>query len=122
MGSILDIKIKGCEELEKRLNSIDVENKVDQALRWGANKIEYAAKRIVRVDTGELKASINTWKPGRLQYNIGSSKDYAAAQEFGRPDLLRYRFRPYLRPAAEMTEPLIEQKIVKLLEGKKDGY
>jgi len=63
-----------------------------------------------------LKGSIDYWKPGRLQYAIGSSKAYAAAQEFGRPDMNHYKFRPYLRPAAEITEPLIINKIMELLE------
>jgi len=116
VNSILEIKIKGCDEFVDYIDKLDLETKIDQSLRWGAQKVEQAAKRIVRVDTGALKNSINYWKPGRLQYAIGSDKTYAAAQEFGRPDMNHYAYRPYLRPAAEITEPLIINKIMELLE------
>ena len=36
--------------------------------------------------------------------HVGSNSDHAAAQEFGRPDLNGYHFRPYLRPAIAQTQ------------------
>lgn len=111
MNSILTIDIKGDVEFRDVVRSLDVESTVDAALRWGAGQIETRAKRLVRVDTGSLRASIEGVRVGRLQYVIGSSKAYAASQEFGRPDLHGYHFRPYLRPAAEAVAPLIEQRI-----------
>ena len=114
-SGILNIRLLGDSEVIKRLNTMDVEKKADKALRWGAQQIEKKAKGIVRVRDGFLKNSINHYKKGRLEYAIGSGKEYAAAQEFGRPDMKGYSYRPYLRPAARIVRPLMNKKFVQLL-------
>lgn len=115
MAKILSIRIVGDENVIKRLKTMDVERKADRALRWGAQQIEKKAKQIVRVDTGVLKSSINYYKKGKLEYSIGSNKEYAAAQEFGMPNR-KYTYRPYFRPAARMVRPLMNKKFVELLK------
>ena len=111
----MSVTITGTANLTNRLKNMDVERKADGALRWGAQQIERKAKEIVRVDTGLLKSSINYYKKGKLEYAIGSGKEYAAAQEFGRPDMKGYTYRPYLRPAARIVKPLMNKKFVELL-------
>ena len=48
---------------------------------------------------GDLRDSIRVEKMGGLVKLI-SDTPYSLAQEYGRPDLPRYRFTPFFRPAA----------------------
>ena len=98
MTRILTVQLIGSERLQQRLEELVTPEKIDEALDRCAHLVENDAKRIVRVDTGALKSSINTLKipNGRA---VGSGKEYAAAQEFGRPDLPQYGYTPFLRPA-----------------------
>jgi phage gpG-like protein len=105
------------QTLRNRLETIVDMNKMGQALDQGALLVENDAKRLVRVDTGVLRASINTVSRPMVRY-IGSSKVYAAAQEFGRSDLVRYGYTPYLRPALEKNTVNIVNLIKKTLEEK----
>jgi hypothetical protein len=57
-----------------------------------------AAKRFVRVDTGNLRNSITFDSPQRGEYEVFTEEVYALAQERGRPDLKGYGFTPYMRP------------------------
>lgn len=109
---MLQIQINGTSDLISRLHSVVDKNKVSQALQQGAFMVERDAKRLVRVKTGRLKNSINTIQHSQLKKAVGSGVQYAAAQEFGRPDLKSYGYTPYLRPAARMNK----QKIIKLIK------
>ena len=80
--------------------------------------IEGQAVNLVPVDKGNLKGSITIstdkrkkqegsspdgmkFTPGTNQGAIGSAAEYAAAVEFGRPDMPNYPAQPYLRPALD---------------------
>ena len=112
---MLNLKIFGTKKLERRLNTMISPNKIEEILDKGAMMIEGDAKRIVAVDTGRLRSSINTIKQPLIR-RIGSSVVYAAAQEFGRPDMKQYTYRPYLRPAARMNKPKIEAMMKREIE------
>lgn len=72
------------------------------------------AVRLCPVDTGDLRKSItiatkNSTEGGTSdlettgsEYSgkVGSNMEYAAAVEYGRPDMPKYPMQPYLRPAA----------------------
>jgi hypothetical protein len=105
------------QTLIHRLETVFDKDKVEDALDKGAMLVESDAKRIVRVDTGLLRASIDTI-PRPLTRYVGSHKEYAAAQEFGRPDLPRYGYTPYLRPALEKNTQNIVNLVKKSLEEK----
>jgi phage gpG-like protein len=60
-----------------------------------------AARRNVRVDTGTLRNSIQLDKVAEDRHEVSANTEYAAAQEWGRPDLPNYGFTPYMRPAAK---------------------
>ena len=107
---ILNIRIQGTNELARRLNTVVHRDKIEGALDKGALRVERDAKRLVRVDTGRLRASIDTLKEP-LTRRIGSGVVYAAAQEFGRSDLPHYGYTPYLRPALRMNRPQILKDI-----------
>ena len=89
--------------------------KVEKALDKGAFLVEGDAKRLVRVDTGRLKNSVDTIRRP-LERSIGSSVQYAAAQEYGRVDLPRYGYTPYLRPALRKNKQSINRLIAEALE------
>jgi len=114
---MLGVQMLGVDKLRDRLHNMVSNDKLEQALDMGAMLIEADAKQLVRVDTGLLKASINTIKQPRTRY-IGTNKEYAAAQEFGRPDLAHYGYTPYLRPAARKNRRRIEQMFKKIIEKK----
>jgi len=61
-----------------------------------------AAKRLVAVDTGNLKGSIQTERINNTTMQVFSTSVYAAAQEYGLREFGKenYNFNPYLRPAA----------------------
>jgi len=108
---MVSVTIIGVPAIQNRLNTMTDKSKIEQALDHGAALVELDAKRLVRVDTGLLKNSINTVKKS-LYRAIGSSKQYALAQEFGRPDLQGYGYTPYLRPAIRKNRA----KIMKLVK------
>jgi hypothetical protein len=60
-----------------------------------------SARANVRVDTGQLRNSIQLDKVSSDRHEVSANTDYAAAQEWGRPDLPNYGFTPYMRPAAK---------------------
>ena len=113
---ILNITFQGVTPIQNRLKNADTAEKVERALDRGAMWVEQDAKRLVRVDTGRLKNSINILKRGRFARSIGTSVEYAAAQEFGRPDMPRYGYTPYLRPAARKNKGNILREIKKAIE------
>lgn len=47
---------------------------------------------------------------------IGSAIEYAAAQEYGRPDIPSYTFNAYLRPAVAQTKSKVEKLNSKILK------
>lgn len=69
--------------------------------------IRNKAREIVRVGhdpttgqaTGDLRNSIRFDLLSRERGEVSANQPYAAAQEWGRPDLARYGFTPYMRPA-----------------------
>jgi len=112
---MMNIRILGTEKLQQRLKNVVSQDKIEHILDQGAMLIEVDAKRLVRVDTGRLRNSIDTIRQPLIRY-IGSSVVYAAAQEFGRPDLPHYGYTPYLRPAARKNKPKILQMVKHELE------
>jgi hypothetical protein len=58
------------------------------------------ARAKVAVKTSRLRNSIRIDKLGPASYQTVAQTPYAAAQEYGRPDLATYTFTPYMRPAA----------------------
>ncbi len=50
--------------------------------------------------TGDLMSNIRFERIDFSNYRILSDLPYSAAQEFGRPDLAKYTFTPYMRPGA----------------------
>lgn len=62
--------------------------------------IRNKAREIVRTDTHELQNSIRFDLLSRERGEVSANTPWAAAQEWGRPDLPRYGFTPYMRPAA----------------------
>jgi hypothetical protein len=76
-----------------------------------AAKIFRKARELVRVSTpltapykeqhGELRNSIKNIGINRSHFIVVAETPYAAAQEWGRPDLPRYGYTPYMTPAAE---------------------
>jgi hypothetical protein len=112
---MMNIQMNGIDKLQQRLQNVISPQKTENTLDQAAYLIEADAKRLVRVDTGMLRASIGIIKQPNTRY-IGSGKTYAAAQEFGRPDLRGYGYTPYLRPAARKNKKKIEMLFKKEIE------
>jgi len=75
----------------------------DKIAQGIAVDIRNKAKKKVRVDKGDLRNSIQAIKIASGSYEVFAQAPYAAAQEFGRPDLPKYGYTPYMRPAAEQA-------------------
>ncbi len=63
-------------------------------------EIRNEARKLVRLDTTQLRNSIRFDMFGNDRGEVSANTPYAAAQEWGRPDLPRYGFTPYMRPSA----------------------
>lgn len=50
--------------------------------------------------TGDLMDEIKEERISAIKYDIISELPYSAAQEFGRPDLQKYTYTPYMEPGA----------------------
>lgn len=61
------------------------------------------ARNNVAVDTGRLRTSLTTAKLSKGHYETSAQTPYALAQEYGRPDLAKYTFTPYMRPTAKQA-------------------
>jgi hypothetical protein len=76
------------------------------------SEIVIAAQELVRVRTRDLQNSIKTIGVTRYHFMAVAETPYAAAQEWGRPDLPKYGFTPYMTPAAqEVSQPGNIQKL-----------
>lgn len=64
----------------------------------------------VAVDTGAYQESVKRYGSGLAQ-GAAAGVDHDFAQEFGRPDLPRYRYRPAARPAAEAQRERHKERV-----------
>ena len=71
----------------------------DTMINLIASDVRKFARKNTAVDTGRLRNSIRLEKM-RGEYRVLSETPYSLAQEYGRPDLPKYTFTPYMRPAA----------------------
>jgi hypothetical protein len=100
----MGIELRGGAAFKSTLQKIAESHPLvlDQALDDTADAISLAAQRIVPVDTGRLRGSINV-KRKNLRKTIGTNLEYAAFVEFGSPmgSGPNGGPKPYLRPAFE---------------------
>tara|TARA_R100000458_G_C8277467_1_gene252987 strand:+ start:3068 stop:3421 length:354 start_codon:yes stop_codon:yes gene_type:complete len=96
------IRIEGADEFKKKLKQLAQKypDVLDMALEDTAAAIHLEASRLVPVDEGHLKNSINV-KGEFLRKSIGTSMEYAVSMEFGTPTGTGPNGgpRPYMRPA-----------------------
>lgn len=98
----ISIQVKGLEQLNRNIKtySKDAHDKVSDAIQHGALSITADAKRIVPVDTGALRNSIQYTKISDLEAEVGTNIEYAPHVEFG---TIKQRAQPYLTPATELN-------------------
>ena len=102
MATTQTITIVGDKEVMARLTAMGAKAQpaLVLAIKAGAFVVQNDAKVRVRKKTGNLGRSIHMEQlAGGLGISVGTNVVYAAAQEYGRPDLKTYGFTPYLRPA-----------------------
>ena len=81
-----------------------------KALIRATNLVQSTAKTLVRVDTGNLRGSITkNVDSSSLIGTVSTNSEYALAQEFGRKDLPKYGFTPYMRPGLNDNKKNIEK-------------
>jgi len=86
----------------------------DKVAQLANVEVRNLAKQKVRRRSKRLLNAIRTEKIGYASYQTVAETPYAAAQEYGRPDLPRYGFTPYMRPSAQ--EAGTPEKIQKYLK------
>ena len=100
----MGITIKGGDQFKSTLQKIAEQHPevLDAALDDTADAISLGAQRIVPVDTGRFRGSINV-KRRKLKKTIGTNVEYAAYVEFGSPEGTGPNGgpKPYMRPAFE---------------------
>ena len=89
---------------------------LDFALDDTADAMSLTAQRIVPVDTGRLRGSINV-KKEYLSKVIGTNVEYAAFVEYGSPEGTGPNGgpKPYMRPAFENNKKRVAEFFVKNL-------
>mgnify|MGYP003627673767 FL=1 len=128
------IKITGGDKFQARLNDLvqKYPDVLDLALDDTADLISLVAQRIVPVDTGRLKSSINV-KRKYLKKTIGTNVKYAAWIEYGKPiggkttmkwkkgkglvprDTSPLGPRPYFRPAFQNNKDKVSNFFIRNL-------
>lgn len=68
------------------------------------------------IDRGHLANSIQVKYTGPMQSAVYSNSEYAAAQEFGRPEI-NLAARPYMRPAVSAVRDFFFNKMNEALHG-----
>lgn len=74
-----------------------------QVVRKAAADVEAHAKTLVPVDTGALKASIQTEQTGDMSAAVTAGMEYAAVVEYG--SARGSPAQPYMTPAADAVRP-----------------
>lgn len=85
----------------------ELEAAIDQALQEAGLETEAEAKMRCPVDTGRLRASIQS-HPGHLETTVSTNVEYAPYVEFGTS---RMRAQPYLFPAFQKASASLEGKL-----------
>lgn len=83
-------------------------------LKAAALPVMNLAKAKAPYKSGTLRRSIHIESTGPESVAIGTNVVYAAAQEFGRPEI-NLPARPYLRPALDEAGPLAVAEVNKAL-------
>ena len=100
----MGIRIKGGDKFKSTLQKIAEEHPqvMDAALDDTADAMSLEAQRIVPVDTGRLRASINVKKEFLVKV-IGTNVEYAPFVEYGQPEGTGPSGgpKPFMRPAFE---------------------
>lgn len=93
----MDFKLKGIDKLQSALNERADLSMVRDTIKLNGSELQRGAQRVVPVDTGDLKRSINlSIKYQGLEARVKPSMHYAAYVEFG----TRYMAaQPYMRPS-----------------------
>jgi len=114
----MGITIKGGDKFQSTLQKIAEKHPevLDLALDDTADAISLDAQRMVPVDTGRLRASINV-KRDYLVKVIGTNVEYAAFVEYGSPEGTGPNGgpKPYMRPAFENNKKRVAEFFVKNL-------
>jgi hypothetical protein len=93
---------------------------IDDGVNDTAEQVADAARGLVAVDTGALRASIEVFGAGgsgERTVEAGQSLDYAPFVEYGG----KAAAQPFMTPAAEQGRPLLPKNVgkhIKALEGK----
>ena len=105
MATTKTIIITGDEEVQARLKMMGAtaQVKLQLAIMSGLMVVQSDAKARAPYRTGNLMRSIHMEQlPGGTGGVVGTNVEYAAAQEYGRPDI-NLPARPYLRPAIDQN-------------------
>lgn len=108
------VTVKGLSSLQAKLRKLDplTSNAIASGVSKAGALVEGAAKMIVPVDTGHLRASISgkTEKTtGGATATVGTNVEYAAYVELGTS---RQAAEPYLHPALQKNKQKAKQLII----------
>jgi hypothetical protein len=110
------IRIEGAAEYKKKLAQLAKKypDVLDMALEDTAAAIHLEASRIVPVDEGILKNSLNV-RSEPMRKSVGTSMEYAVGIEFGTPTGTGPNGgpRPYLRPAFNNNHKRVTEYFIK---------
>ncbi len=141
------IEIKGFDNLMSKFNTINNGEAVDKGLEKGAKVVQTQAKLLARVDTGDLRNSIQTSEVKDHTVEVFTNSDHAVFNEFGTgtkgdPDVAHTTKKswtymgpdgnfhtthgmepaPFMRPAAEFSRKavpkIISEEIKKAVNSK----
>jgi HK97 gp10 family phage protein len=112
-------KLLGAAALADKLNLLDNISNFEGDFNKVLLAIEGDAKRFAPVDTGNLRASIDSEvriegvQEGDLAGFVGTNVEYAPFQELG---TARMEANPFLRPAVEKNKDMIEDELGATIE------
>ena len=107
-------KIGGLDKLLEQLSKVASDKAMMVGVTKSAMRVEAKAKQLCPVDTGLLRASINTTlQPDKLRAIVSTNVKYASYVEFGTEF---QDFQPYMYPALQQNKDKIKQDILDALK------
>lgn len=93
--------------------AVNLRPQASQVVRKAAFDVEAHAKTLVPVDTGALKASIQTEQTGDMSAAVTAGMEYAPYVEYGTS---HGPAQPYMTPAADAVRPGYMAAVKQLVE------
>lgn len=113
MSITVTLDTKGLDRLIR-----EAPGELDKEIRRAGFRVEGRAKVKAPIDTGFLRASIQTTTPETFAADVSVGAEYGVFVEFG---TVNQSAQPFLTPAVEEERPVLDKRLAALIKKLGDG-